>query len=106
MPVRRAFWVFSDEERIQAEIAVGQHPHELPGLELRRRAVFARRGQPGDGACRGSFVDGDSELAVNAHGGDAAVLAEGESRRGGRRTVITEWCARSDGIAGVPRSPR
>ena len=30
--------------------------------------------------------DGDSELAVNAHGGDATVLAEGESRRGVRRT--------------------
>src|SRR5215831_20098544 len=69
------------EERIhfhRAEIPVRQYPHELPGLELCPRAVFARRGnpQPGDGACRGSFVDGDSELAVNAHGGDATVLAE------------------------------
>ena len=54
------------EERIhfhRAEIPVRQHPHELPGLELCPRSVFARRGdpQPGDGACRGSFVDGDSE---------------------------------------------
>src|SRR5262249_16611515 len=47
----------------RAEIPVRQHRHELPGLELCPRAVFARRGdpQPGDGACRGSFVDGDSE---------------------------------------------
>src|SRR6516162_5167974 len=90
-PCGRLHGLSADEERIhfhRAEIPVRQHPRELPGLELCPRAVFARRGdpQPGDGACRSSFVDGDSELAVNAHGGDAAVLAEGESRRGVRWT--------------------
>jgi hypothetical protein len=47
------------------------------------RAAFARRGdpQPGDGACRGSLVDSDSELGVNTHGGDATVLAEREGAR-------------------------
>src|SRR6516165_1723524 len=90
-PCGRLYGLSADEERIhfhRAEIPVRQHPYELPGLELCPRAVFARRGdpQPGDGACRGSFVDGDGELAINAHGDDAAVLAEGESRRGVRRT--------------------
>src|SRR3954462_1456973 len=83
-PCGRLYGLSADEERIhfhRAEIPLRQHPHELPGLELCPRAVFTRRDdpQPGDGACRGSFVDGDSELAVNAHGGDAPVLAEGES---------------------------
>lgn len=61
-------------------IPVRQHAHELPGLEFCPRAIFARRGdpQPGDGACRGSFVDGDNEPAVNAHGGDAAVSLQKE----------------------------
>ena len=90
-PCGRLYGLSADEERVhfhRAEIPVSQHPHKLPGLKLRLRAAFARRGdpQPGDGACRGSLVDGDSELAVNAHGGDAAVLAEGESRRRVRRT--------------------
>ena len=79
----RLYGLSADEERIRfhrAEILVRQHPHELPGLELCARAAFARRGhpQPGDGAGRGSFVDSDSEVAVNAHGGDATVLAERE----------------------------
>src|SRR5215831_11865668 len=87
----RLYGLSADEERVhfhRAEIPVRQHPHELPGLELCLRTVLARRGdpQPDDGGCRDSFVDGDSKLAVNAHGGDAAVLAEGESRRGVRRT--------------------
>ena len=67
----------------RAEIPVSQNPHELPGLELCPRACFARGGdpQPGDGACRGSLVDSDSELGVNTHGGDATVLAEREGAR-------------------------
>jgi hypothetical protein len=82
----RLYGLSADEERIRfhrAEIPVRQHPHELPGLELCARAAFARRGhpQPGDGACRGFFVDSDSEVAVNAHGGDATVLAEREGAR-------------------------
>src|SRR5262245_5434367 len=110
-PCGRLYGLSVDEERIhfhRAEIPVRQHPHKLPGLELCSRAVFARRGdpQPGDGACRGSLVDGDSELAVNAHGGDAAVLAEGESRRGVRRTddhrVVREL-RRQRGRAALPQ---
>src|ERR1700755_3579405 len=90
-PCRRLYGFSADEERIQfhrAKIPVRQHLHELAGLEFCPRAVFARRDdpQPGDGACRGSFVDGDRQLAVDAHGGDAAILAKGESRRGVRRT--------------------
>src|SRR3954471_11115743 len=90
-PCGRLYGLSIDEERIhfhRAEIPVREHPHELPGLELCPRAVFARRDdpQPGDGACRGSFVDCDSELAVNAHRDDAAVLAKGESRGGVHRT--------------------
>src|SRR5215472_9467518 len=86
-PCGRLYGLSADEERVhfhRAEIPVRQHPHELPGLELCPRAVFARRRDPqsGDSACRGSFVDGDDEPTVNAHGGDAAVLAEGEGRRG------------------------
>ena len=110
-PCGRLYGLSADEERIhfhRAEIPVRQHPHELPGLKPCSRAVFARRGdpQPDDGACRGSFVDGDSELAVNAHGGYVVVLAVGESRRGGAGPMITEWCARFEGIVGVPRSRR
>ena len=109
-PCGRLYGLSADEERIhfhRAEIPVRQHPHELPGLELCPRAVFARCGdtQPGDSACGGSFVDGDRKLAVNAHGGDAAVLAEGESRRGVRRTddhrVLREL-RRHRGYAALP----
>ena len=65
-PCGRLYGLSVGEERIhfhRAEIPVRQHSHELPGLELCPRAVFARRGdpQPGDGARRGSFVDRDSE---------------------------------------------
>src|SRR3954454_4087457 len=86
-PCGRLYGFSIDEKRIhfhRAEIPVREHPHELPGLELSPRAVLARRDdpQPGHSACRRPFVHCDRELAVNAHGDDAAVLAEGESRGG------------------------
>jgi hypothetical protein len=49
MPVGRLYGLSADEERIhfhRAEIAVSQQPHELPGLRLCPRAVFARGGDP------------------------------------------------------------
>jgi len=52
--------------------------NKLSRLELRPRTAFTRRGdsQLCDSACRGYFIRGDRESIVEAHRGDAAVLAK------------------------------